>query len=253
MFSWLSPPRRPVVAAHRGSRMKAPENTLAAFRTAIDDGADAVEFDVQMTRDGVPVVIHDLRLDRTTDGRGRVRDTLYKDLRLLSAGRWFGKKFRDERVPALEEALDILAGRTGINIEIKTPPGNPGYRETLVDRCMDSIGRFRHSPSLLVSSFDHRALAMVREASQRIPIGILYHPVRHFRSPFAAASRIQASYIFFARSAMTTPLVRAVSAKGIRFGCYTINSPGVADRMLASGADVLFSDCPDTLLHHFGR
>ena len=105
--------------AHRGASRCAPENTLAAFEAAIRQGVDAIELDVRLTEDGVPVVLHDDTLDRTTDGQGPVDALSYQLLRRLDAGAWFGSAFRGERVPTLTEALECARGRCGVNVEIK--------------------------------------------------------------------------------------------------------------------------------------
>src|SRR5262245_34742321 len=114
---------RPLRVAHRGASARAPENTLAAFREAIRLGADAIELDVQLSADGVPMVIHDLTVDRTTNGHGSVASFASRDLRRLDAGAWYSSRFRGERIPTLEEALECARGRCGLNIEIKELPG----------------------------------------------------------------------------------------------------------------------------------
>src|SRR5260221_14531547 len=101
MFSWVEPARLPLILAHRGCSSVASENSIASFQQALDDGADAVECDIRLTRDGRVVVIHDAGLRRTTDGRGFVGEHTLLDLRDLSAGRWFNSKFSAERGPQL--------------------------------------------------------------------------------------------------------------------------------------------------------
>jgi len=98
---------------------------MAAFRRALELGADMIELDVRLTRDGVPVVIHDETLSRTTDGEGSVGETAFSDLRRLSAGAWFDPRFREERVPRLAEVFDLAGTRAAINVEIKAQPGRP--------------------------------------------------------------------------------------------------------------------------------
>src|SRR5436309_8381837 len=111
--------------AHRGASGHCPENTRAAFLRAIELGADMVELDCQITRDGAVVVIHDETLVRTTNGRGRVRDHTLKEIKRLDAGSWFRREFAGEEVLTLEEAVAILRGRVQLNLEIKgvDPPG----------------------------------------------------------------------------------------------------------------------------------
>ena len=118
----LRPGGRALGVAHRGASREAPENTVAAFRLALDAGAPAVEGDVQRTRDGRLVVIHDQTVERTTDGRGAVGSFLFEDLRRLDAGRWFAPEFAGERVPSLDEVLDLMRDRAPVLLEIKHGP-----------------------------------------------------------------------------------------------------------------------------------
>ncbi|MBU6283841.1 glycerophosphodiester phosphodiesterase, partial [bacterium] len=106
--------------AHRGASAECPENTLVAFRRAMELGANMIECDLQLTADGHVVVFHDWSLERTTDGSGTVRDQPLAVLRSLDAGSWKEPRFAGERVPTLEEALDATAGRVGLNLELKS-------------------------------------------------------------------------------------------------------------------------------------
>src|SRR5213075_2825191 len=106
--------------AHRGASRKAPENTLAAFSRAIDDGADGIELDVRLTADGEIVVFHDSRLNRTTDGSGKIERCTLDELKRLSAGSWFHPVFGGESIPTLDQALELVRRRVGVNIELKS-------------------------------------------------------------------------------------------------------------------------------------
>ncbi len=150
--------------AHRGASAQAPENTLAAFGLALELGADGIELDVHLSRDEVPVVIHDETLERTTDGRGKVADRTWADLRALDAGRWFAPSFAGEPVPSLQQALDLVGMRARINVEIKSAAAGQAVLTLLerYPRCQ-----------VLVSSFDHRVLARMRRAAPHLPLGFL--------------------------------------------------------------------------------
>ena len=115
----MTPARQPMVIAHRGASAYAPENTLAAFRLGLEMGAQGLETDVRLTREGVPVLMHDERVDRTTDGHGRVADLTLGEVRRLDAGPWFGPRWAGERVPTLTEFLDEFGGRTYMALELK--------------------------------------------------------------------------------------------------------------------------------------
>ncbi|MCL6609799.1 MAG: glycerophosphoryl diester phosphodiesterase, partial [Geminicoccaceae bacterium] len=166
-------PGLPRVIAHRGASSRAPENTLAAFRSAREAGAAMVELDARLARDGVLVVIHDSTLDRTTDGHGRVIETDSAEIRRLDAGSWFDPRFRGERVPTLEEALALLA-RLGlaVNVELKADPGEErrtgAEAARLVERVWPADG-----PPVLISSFEEDALAAARREAPELPRGLL--------------------------------------------------------------------------------
>ena len=146
---------RPLVIAHRGASGTAPENTLAAFRRAVACGADMVELDVQLTRDGEVVVVHDFTLDRTTDGTGAVGASSLAEIRRLDAGAWFAPAFLGEAVPTLGEVLGAIG--LPVNVELK-PVGDQGLEaETLaVVRAAGALGR------VVFSSFDPGALERLR-------------------------------------------------------------------------------------------
>src|SRR2546425_868141 len=178
-------PHRPLRVAHRGASARAPENKLAAFREAIRLEADAIELDVQLSADGVPMVIHDDTVDRTTNGHGTVATIASRDLRRLDAGAWFSSRFRGERIPTLEEALECARGRCGLNIEIKEPPAagrktlrvarrpagdRPDAIARAVARAVACTG-FRDL--LVVSSFSGQALQYARAAMPGVRLGFL--------------------------------------------------------------------------------
>src|SRR5206468_4882936 len=175
----LAAAHRPLRVAHRGASARAPENTLAAFREAIRLGADAIELDVQLSADGVPMVIHDLTVDRTTNGHGSVASFASRDLRRLDAGAWFSSRFKGERVPTLEEALECARGRCGLNVEIKEAGGGRGGRRAalpgptgLVARAVArAVARVGFKDLLIVSSFSGRALGEARAAMPEARLG----------------------------------------------------------------------------------
>lgn len=154
----------PLIIAHRGDSTHAPENTLSAFRRAVEVGADGVEFDVQLAKDGVPVVIHDYDLKRTAGRDERVADLTSRQLRESDAGSWFAREFADEYVPSLEETLALLADFTGtVYIELKCEPDS--YKPLVAGVC----GLIQNSPLLpqiIIKSF---RLAAIPEIKYNLP------------------------------------------------------------------------------------
>ena len=123
---------RPLLIAHRGDKAGAPENTLAAVRSALAAGVDLIEVDVRVTADGQAVLLHDRDLSKTTDGHGLVEDLTYDEVRRLDAGSWFGDRFVGEPVPLLSDALDLTAGRVRLNVDVKTAAAIPAVSELLL-------------------------------------------------------------------------------------------------------------------------
>lgn len=250
----LATAHRPLRVAHRGASARAPENTLAAFREAIRLGADAIELDVQLSADGVPMVIHDDTVDRTTDGRGRVAALVSRDLRRLDAGAWFSARFRGERIPTLEEALECARGRCGLNIEIKEPQGarrrsrrherpRAGAGPEAIARAVArAVARSGFRDLLLVSSFSGRALQHARAAMPAVHLGLLAS--RSLRGLGA----VHRSVRLFA----VHPHVRLASARRVRLArrlglvvlYWTVNDVRLMRRLLALGGDGLMTDDP---------
>jgi glycerophosphoryl diester phosphodiesterase len=161
----------PPVIGHRGAAAAAPENTLASLRKAHELGARWVEFDVKLSRDRRPILAHDERLNRTTNGRGRFADQTLAEIAKLDAGSWFGPAFAGERVPTFEDAL-ALCGELGlgVNVEIKPCPGRE--RETarvVAETLLDHWPATRPTP--LISSFAPACLLIAREVAPEVPRG----------------------------------------------------------------------------------
>ena len=161
----MTTPRTVLVDAHRGASATHPENTLAAFRAAVEAGADSVELDVQLTADGEPVVIHDDTVDRTTNGSGAVAELPLKTIRALDAGSWRHPRFSGQRIPTLDETLELLAAAPRINMELKSE--DPRLAEVAVE----AIEARRLHPGIMVSSFLLRHLVAVK---RRLP-GVRTH------------------------------------------------------------------------------
>ncbi len=155
--------------AHRGASGHAPENTMAAFRRAFDMGADGVEFDVQLTKDGHPVIFHDETLQRTTNGSGALADSSLSDIAQLDAGSWFAPDFAGERIPSLHDLLEFAKGRFLLNIEIKTTP----FPRHIVELVRESILYFDMIEQCLITSFQVEAVVWSIELLPNCRSGLL--------------------------------------------------------------------------------
>jgi glycerophosphoryl diester phosphodiesterase len=161
---------QPVIFAHRGASVHAPENTLAAFDLAFAHGADAIELDVKLSADGHVVVIHDLTVNRTTGGRGRVRDLKLVELRALDAGSFFSPNFHSEKIPMLEEVFETVGKNLFINVEL-TNYSTP--RDHLVESVCMLVKKFNIQKNILFSSFFASNLSKARSYLPEVPCGLL--------------------------------------------------------------------------------
>jgi len=166
--------KRPLIIAHRGYRAKYPENTLASFEAALDAGAQMIELDVRMSRDRKLVVIHDATVDRTTDGKGPVKDHTLEVLKQLDAGCWFHPRFKGEHVPALDEVLDRFQSRTLINIEIKADTYKVHSPSDAIEKQVVALVCWKNLlDSVLISSFEQRILENIKRMEKTPSLALL--------------------------------------------------------------------------------
>ena len=247
MRGWLSRGRTPLVIAHRGSSAIAPENTLAAFRRAVSDGADAVELDVHLSKEGEPVVIHDARLSRTTDGRGWVSRTSLRELKRLDAGGWFHRRFAGERVPTLSEVFEELSGRLGVNIEIKG--GRAQLERLIVERCMRVVRRQGASTYVMISSFYHPFVRRAKQIDPSVAAGVLFHPVRNARTPpHVLAARAGAEFFIIGDRSLRPAVVADVRSHMLSLAVYSIDTVRQFIRVSRFGPDCIVTDDPAKIL-----
>jgi len=170
IFTMMNILTTPIIFAHRGASAHAPENTLAAFELAVEQGADGIELDVMLSSDGRAVVIHDATVDRTTGAHGRVREMTLAELRELDAGSFFSAEFRNERIPTLEEVFEMVGKRTFINIELKN---YDAPRDHLVESVCALVKKFGMQTRVLFSSFLPLNLSHARRYLPEVPTGLL--------------------------------------------------------------------------------
>lgn len=235
-----------MVIAHRGASGECPENTLAAFQRAIELGSDMLECDVQCSRDGTLVVLHDARVDRTTDGRGWVRHLTWRELRRLDAGSWFSPAFRGERLPTLEDVLALTAGKVALNIEIKRCRGSTMTAERFVDRIATLVSQSGGSTPVLISSFDARPLVRLKACYPEIPTALLALSRPRGGVPGAVQRLgVQALHVSRHRTSHALLLEAGVASCPVR--AFTVDSVWSMRRLIARGVDGLFTNYPDRL------
>lgn len=253
MFSWRSSRPGFLIVAHRGASELAPENTLASFRRAIADGAHAVELDARLTADGRVVAFHDRTLGRITGGKGRIEETDSATIRAYSAGRWFNDSFAGERVPFLEEVLELTAGRIGVNIELKFPTRRSDPAP-LVKRCAGIVRGFPFPESILVTSFHHRALEIQRRAAPETAIGVLvYPPGVPTTSGVRKAEGIGALSLIYSGGNIRKRFVALAGKRGLMVLEYTVNSLHRLRRARRMGVDGVITNAPGRILRGADR
>lgn len=235
---------RPLAVAHRGDPMKRPQNTRSSFMSALSYDIDMIETDLNMTRDGAIVVIHDQIVDFTSDGSGPVHSYTLAELRRLDFGSWMGQAFAGERIMTLEELLDLAADHdVALNIEIKNGPlVYEGIEEKVVAVLNDRSAADR----VIVSSFDHRAIRRIKDIAPGIVCGILFSgglidPITPAR--LAGADGLHPEYGWVHEA-----LVSAAQDAGLFVNVWTVDSDQQIRRMAELGVTGILSNYPDRLV-----
>lgn len=236
----------PVVVAHRGSSSTHPENTLEAFEAALEFGAPVVELDVRLSADGVPVVIHDPDVARTTDGEGFVHELTAEQIRVLNAG----THHHPAAVPTLREALELLSGRAGVAMEIKNLPGEPAYEpdgERVADAALAELDAVGFEGPVLALSFNPRTISAVRSRAPEIATGLLITDA--VTPDDGIAHALEAGHDLLLPGsrglvAATEALVERAHAAGIRLGTWTVDQPERFRMLLGWGVDAIATNDP---------
>ncbi len=229
--------------AHRGASGKYPENTRLAFVKAIEAGVDMIEFDCQLTEDGHVVIFHDERLLRTAGVRGALKSKRLDQLKALDIGQWRKKSFKGERILTLEEALEIFAGRVDLCLEIKSyPAASPGIEIKI----LFILSRYDYLDRTILSSFDYRCLARVRELAPEATLAILCGS-RSTADPFAAARRLEAKSIHVQKALATRNFLTQAWEEGLDVHVWTVNEVREMEAFVALGVQGLISDFPEKL------
>ncbi|MCX7172155.1 MAG: glycerophosphodiester phosphodiesterase [Proteobacteria bacterium] len=233
--------RYPRYIAHRCGGALTPENTLAGLRLAARLGFRAVEFDVMLSADGVPVLIHDETLERTTDGSGRVAASSLVQLRHLDGGVRHHRAFAGEPLPTLEQALDVCrALDLAANIEIKPTPGQENQTAVAVARLAQAAVHQSPPSALLLSSFSEKALATAREVAAELPRALLVEEIPPDWQ--ARLQRLDCIALNCAAKHLQLAQATEVVAAGFPLACYTVNQPEDAARLFAAGVAAIFTD-----------
>lgn len=228
--------QNPTVMAHRGLSADAPENTLYAFSDAISVGADFIELDVQQTRDGVLVVMHDSNLKRTTGMNKNIWDVDYADIQNLDAGSWFDPAYANARIPTLEETLQFVDKRAKLNIEIK--PTKHGT-DTLEQDVAELITQYQYTDACYVTSFSYGSLKKVKEVNPEIRTGYLMSVAygQFYSLKYADAFSLNKVFV-------TSQVVNAAHQQGKQIFAWTVNSMSEVRSLCNLHVDSIITDDP---------
>ncbi len=234
---------KPYILAHRGDSGSAPENTLASFKKAVDKGVDGVEFDVHLTADGVPIVIHDETVNRTTKSEGRVAELSLKEATKMDAGSHYSSEFSHEKIPSLKDVLEIVSGMKIINIELKNNRENyPNIEQKVIELTKD-MGVF---PKTIFSSFNHYSMINVKKISSDAKVGVLYKAWLY--EPWKYARRLGIQNIHPHFRAINKNIVKKCKDNGINVNVYGANDKDKIEYLIKLGVDMIICDFPDESL-----
>lgn len=238
-----------IIYAHRGNSSKYPENTLSAFKSAITSGADGIETDVHLTKDGVLVITHDEEISRVSTGRGMVKDMTLDELRQFDFGAFKGDAFKGELIPTLDDLLDLLEGNTVLlNIEIKM--GfilYPGLEAKLYEK----IKARGFLDRTIFSSFNHYSLAMLKKMDVNVKTGALYQSGLYEPHNYAKTFGADALHPYYL--AFDSSLLEDCHKNKIKVNLWTVNNATQARAFLGMGIDGVITDYPDEIVSELRR
>jgi glycerophosphoryl diester phosphodiesterase len=238
--------RGPLVLAHRGASRAAPENTLPAFAEAIRMGADGVELDVQYSSDGHLMVFHSPDLSASTDGKGRLTSLPVADLKALDAGAWFAPEFAGTRIATLDEALDLLAGKMLVNIEMKSLEIT---RSTMPRDVVEAVRAHNMVGQVVISSFNPFAVRQAGKAGPEIERALLLAPDLASWLRTDLVRRYSRAQALHPESPMiAAEYVARARGRGLPVRAWTVNDEGEMRRLVELGVDAIMTDVPDVLL-----
>lgn len=207
------------VMAHRGWSGRYPENTLAAIQAALaDENVDSIEIDVQLSKDGKPVIIHDFTLERTTNGDGLLNRYTFAELKELNAGKWFDQSFSGEKIPSLAEVLELVAGKKLLNIELKSAGD---LYPNLAKKIIDVLESYPYQNQIMLSSFDHEVIKKVHLLNAEIKTGLII-----LGRPLLISEQLEAagaSVMSMAYPYITQDLIDELSNKGYSIIAWTVD------------------------------
>lgn len=231
--------------AHRGYSSRAPENTLSAVKLALSTpGITGIEIDVQLSKDLVPIVIHDYKVDRVTNGRGFVKDYTYNKIRNLDAGAWFDSRFEGEKIPSLEEVLQLVQGKTKLIVEIKS---NGHEYLDIERRVVDLAKEYDMVSDIYIKSFNHQIIEKIKKIDSKVNTGLLItgHPTLLLEQ----VKRSGSNFISMSHYYLDREIVEAMTDEGIKVMAWTVNDEYEINKISELDKDIMIiSNYPEKVL-----
>lgn len=232
------------IIAHRGASGYAPENTMPAFQKAIEMGADGIEIDLHMSMDGHLIVMHDEWVNRTTNGKGLIRDMTLKELKKLDCGKWFDDEYEGAKIPTLEEVLDLIRHWDGfLNIEIK---GGSVFYPGIEKRACEIIKMFCFDEQIVFSSFNHYSMSDIKSNATHLKVGLLYSD--RLYQPWNYAKLMDADALHPPYFHVDPHMVECCKDKGILINAWTVNDEAEMTRLLQLKIHGIITNYPDIAL-----
>jgi glycerophosphoryl diester phosphodiesterase len=236
--------------AHRGASGYTPENTMAAFQKSVDMKADYIELDVQETKDGKLVVIHDVTLDRTTNGTGYVKDRTLEEIRKLDAGSSFSNEFTGEKVPTFEEVLDQFRGKTGILIELKATYYYPDMEQKVAKALKDRHMDLPNNDKIIIQSFEFDAVKKMNELLPNVPDGVLTGNQADLSNEKLSEISKYAEYVNPNQGLINPPIVKEIHDRGMGVMGWTVRKKEEVQPLLDANVDAIITNYPDYVPLH---
>lgn len=236
------------IIAHRGANKLAPQNTLAAFRKATEYDIDGFEMDVHLSKDGKIVVCHNYEIDETSNGKGSIKDMTFEELRSYDFGGYFSEEFAGEKIPALEEFLEIAKGYDTVNIEVKTPP----EKNDLVKKTIECVRKFGMEKQVILSCFTKECMVESKELAPEIRTGFLYdmrskEVMEVMTDPAAFCKKYNLDALHPLVMLVSEEFVKKCQDGNIDLNVWTVNDPDAAATLSEWGITSLITDVPEVL------
>lgn len=236
-----------LIIAHRGASAYYPENTMAAFEGALAMGAEMIELDVMLSKDGIPVVFHDASLQKHSNGKGLVINYTLQELKKLDAGSWFDSRFSDQQIPTLEEVLAFASGNIALNIEIKTEAVSDQLRDGVEEKCLELVKKYDMEEYVLFSSFDYRAVRHLKALDSGISVALLYNNRSNRKLPHELLKEYKADAFNCSYRQLKRKWINDLRDHNIPNFIYTVDKKSQMQKLIAAGVSGIFTNKPDVL------